>query len=78
MYTAKEAREKAEQSISDEVREQLLAAERCIQFAVNHGEMSCCYDRSLKKQAIEKLQGLGYTVEDKSNQRDGIAYEISW
>ena len=35
MYTAKEAREKAENSISDKTKEQLLAAEHCIESAVN-------------------------------------------
>ena len=78
MYTAKEAREKAERSSSDATKEQLLAVERCIGFSVNRGKTSCCYDAALREQAIERLQGLGYTVEDRSNQRDGMSYLISW
>lgn len=27
---------------------------------------------------IGKLEGLGYTATDRSNQRDGVEYEISW
>ncbi len=78
MYTAKEAREKAERSSSDATKEQLLAVERCIGFSVNRGETSCRYDAALREQAIERLQGLGYTVEDRFNQRDGMSYQISW
>ena len=74
----KEAREKAERSSSDATKEQLLAVERCIGFSVNRGKTSCCYDAALREQAIERLQGLGYTVEDRSNQRDGMSYLISW
>ena len=78
MYTAKEAREKAEKSISEETQEQLEYAEKCISFAVGKGEMKCWYERKLGEQAIGKLKELGYTVKDRSSQRDGIAYEISW
>lgn len=78
MYTAKEAREKAEKAISDETKEQLEYAEKCISFAVKNGEMSCWYGKKLGKQAIGNLKELGYTVKDRSNQRDGTAYEISW
>lgn len=78
MFAAKEAREKAEKSISDEMREQLEYAEECISFAVGKGEMKCRYEKKLGRQAIEKLEGLGYTVADRANQRDGVAYEISW
>lgn len=78
MFTAKEAREKAEKSISDETKEQLEYAEKCIEFAVGKGEMKCRYGKKLGKQAMGKLEGLGYTVKDRSNQRDGVEYEISW
>ena len=78
MYTAKEAREKAAQSADSAMKEQLLAVERCIGLAVNRGETSCRYDVALRGQTIERLQGLGYIVEDQSNQRDGMSYQISW
>lgn len=78
MFTAKEAREKAEKSISDETKEQLEYAEKCIEFAVEKGNMSCRFVKGLGKQAIGKLEGLGYTVTDRSNQRDGVEYKISW
>ena len=78
MYTAKEAREKAENSISDKTKEQLLAAEHSIEFAVKNGEMKVWCGKHLGKQAIEKLNELGYKVEDRSSQRDGSAFLISW
>ena len=78
MYTAKVAREKAEQQISNKVHEQLSWAEKCIKNAVEKGDMSCLIARELGKQAIRELERLGYTVKDRSNQRDGVEYEISW
>ena len=78
MYTAKVAREKAEQQISDKAKEQLSWAEKCIENAVEKGDMSCICIRELGKQVIGKLERLGYTVKDRSTQRDGVEYEISW
>lgn len=78
MYTAKEAREKAEQSISDETKEQLEFAERCIGAAVEKGEMCCWCGKYLEDQAIKKLEELGYKVDNHSSQRDGVDFKISW
>ena len=78
IYTAEEAREKAARTASDAMKEQLHEVERRIGFSVNRGETSCRYEAALGEQAIERLQGLGYTVEDRSNQRDGMSYLISW
>ena len=78
MYAAKEAREKAGQSVSEETKEQLALAEKCINLAVGKGEMSCWFSRPLRKQAIKKLEELGYKVVCRTNQRDGEQYEISW
>lgn len=78
MYTAKEAREKAENSISDKTKEQLLAAEHCIESSVKNGEMKVWCDKHLGKQTIARLNELGYKVEDHSNQKDGSTFLISW
>lgn len=45
MVSAKEAREKAVNSINDKTKEQLLCAEHCIESAVNSGEMSVYCDK---------------------------------
>lgn len=78
MYTAKEAREKAENQISDKTKEQLLAAENCIKRAVEDGEMKTWCNTYLNKQAVEKLNELGYKVENQSSQREGTSFLISW
>ncbi len=64
MISAKEAREQAVNSISDKTKEQLLCAEHCIESAVKSGEMSAWCGKHLGKQAIEKLNELGYEKED--------------
>ena len=78
MMTAKEAREQVVNSISDKTKEQLICAECCIESAVKSGEMSVWCDKYLGKQAIEKLNELGYKVENYSSQKDGTAFKISW
>lgn len=78
MITAKEAREKSENSISDKTKEQLLAAEQCIETAVKNGETKVWCGKYFGAQAIKKLKELGYTIEDRSNQRDGTTFLISW
>ena len=78
MISATEAREQATSSISDKTKEQLLCAEHCIESAVKSGKMSVWCDKYLGKQAIEKLNELGYKVENYSSQKDGTAFKISW
>lgn len=78
MLSAKEAREQAVNSISDKTKEQLLCAERCIESAVKSGETSVWCNKFLGTQAIKKLKELGYSVEDRSSQREGTTFLISW
>lgn len=78
MWTAKEARETAENSISESTKKQLLEVEGCIMNAAQNGEMKCYCTEYLSSQAISKLNELGYTVSDKSSQRDGISFLICW
>lgn len=78
MYTAKEAREKAKNSISDKTKEQLLAAEHRIESAVKKGEMQVYCNEFLGTQAVGKLNELGYKVENCSTQREGARFMISW
>ncbi len=51
MINAKEAREKAENSISESTKKQLSAAERLIGRAIENGEMKCWLHMHLGKQA---------------------------
>lgn len=78
MYTAIEARKKAENSISYETKQQLSAAERLVGRAIENGEMKCWVHAHLGKQAIGKLEELGYKVENRSDQREGSLFLISW
>lgn len=78
MITAKEARKKAENLISDKTKEQLLVAEQGIEQAVKNGETKCWIGVYLGEQTIRRLKDLGYGVENHSNQRDGSTFLISW
>lgn len=78
MFTAKEAREKAENQISDKTKEELATAEYCINSAVQSGDMKCWCGKYLGKRAIGELEKLGYKVENHSNQMDGSTFLISW
>lgn len=78
MLTAREAREAAVKSISDDTKEELRIAENCIKNAVNAGETKCWCGRYLHPRALSALRRLGYVVENHSNQRDGNMFLISW
>lgn len=78
MINAKEAREKAENSISDRTKEQLLIAQQGIEQAVKNGETKCWIDVHLGEPAIRKLKNLGYVIEEHSNQKDGSTFLIRW
>ena len=78
MLSAEEARVKAKDGISEKEKEQLAEAERSITSAVKNGEMWCYCYRWLNPKVIEKLQDLGYVVQNQSDQRDGTMFKISW
>ncbi len=78
MITAKEAREKAENSIIEKTKEQLLMAQHGIEEAVKNGETKCWIGAHLGEQAIRKLRNLGYEIENNSDQRDGPIFWIRW
>lgn len=78
MLTAKEARELAESSISDETEEQLRLAEKCINDAATKGYTQCWYYSWLCNQAVKKLEEAGYSVKNISSQKEGITFQIGW
>lgn len=78
MWTAKEAKEMAENSISETTKKQLNKVEGYIMNAAQNGEMKCYCTEYLSSQVVSKLNKLGYTVTDKSNQKDGTSFLICW
>lgn len=78
MLTAKEARELAENHVSDKIRGELIDAESSIKLAVESGETECWHYKYLGEQAIGNLESLGYTVINNSSQKDGIVFLITW
>ncbi len=78
LMAAKEAKEKAKSCISEETNIQLLEAEKSINEGVADGKEFCYCYKYLGKQAISKLEELGYRVQNLSDQRDGTMFKISW
>lgn len=78
MLNASEARVQAKNNNSQETKDQLEGVEKSIKKAVNNGEMVCYYYGWLCGKSIERLEENGYRVINKSDQRDGIMFEIRW
>lgn len=78
LLDAKSAREKAASGADDRTKEGLEAAEKCINQAVKEGALWCWCYTYLTDRAVLKLNKLGYSVENCSNQRDGTMFKIKW
>lgn len=77
MWTAKQARELAEESVyKDEIR----AIDQVIIRAVDCGDMQTIFYDRISNYAKNKLEGLGYrvTIEECSWTDNGYATRISW
>lgn len=77
MFSAKEAREKANGEMAVNEKEQLIVAESAIKKAVIDGNLHCYCYKWLNPPVIYKLEQLGYSVQNCSDQRDGT-FKISW
>lgn len=78
LMRAEEARMRSQSGIDGRSQKGLDAAEDAIRRAVLNGDFSCwCYE-FLTPKAVDRLMGLGYKIENRSNQRDGTMFLISW
>ena len=78
MWTAKEAKERAE--VTDALKRQspIMAAQECIFSAVQMGEMECCFYGNLKEQDIKWLNEIGYDVSERFTQSESKSFLIKW
>lgn len=76
--SAQEARERADINSSDTCALELQAAMRSIYEAVEHGKTKCWCNTYLHQQCFNKLINNGYYVRNRSTQKDGYLFEISW
>ena len=76
--SAQEARERAADNSSDTCEMELQAAMQSIYEAVKHGKTKCWCYTYLHQQCFNKLINNGYNVRNRSTQKDGYLFEISW
>ena len=77
MITAAEAREKIETLNTKLGQEEKELSEKQINSAIEHGQTYCAVD-SISIPTQKWLEGLGYSVKNSGDQRDGYYTEIRW
>lgn len=78
LISAQEARERADDNSEDTCALELQAAMQSIHQAIENGKYKCrCYTY-LHQQCFNKLINNGYYVQNRSTQKDGYVFEISW
>ena len=78
MISAKEAREIAETSISEESQAELAKIEAMIKQQSEKGECNVCFGKRFTMQTIRELGKAGYEVRESDDQRDGYTTYITW
>lgn len=78
MISAAEARQKAQNCISEKDQEMLNKIEGAVARAINNGDFSCWVDGYASGRVIAELQKLGYKAKQSCSQRDGNCIQIEW
>ena len=78
MIKAEDARNVAENSISNKTQTQLKEIEKRIEKAMKDGEFKAYWYQELTIQSRDILKEHGYKLKDVGNQRDGTGWKIIW